>query len=158
MKNQINNPQPLNINLPSHFSDKEEKKEMEELGKASEKSSNNHVIWDCGSSLYDSFERNEFHKQLNSALAARTLSMPHLSHRRPPPPPPNKKQASSKISRSFQKLIRAVFKPKTNKHSVYEGSKQGFCDTIPEVPEFDQLRRAASARFTSSASLGITCS
>lgn len=138
-----------------------------------------HVIWDCGSSLYDSFELNSLRKDLDSALASRTLSMPHLSDRRPPPPA-NKKQPP-KIFRSFQRLIRAVFRPKTTnftaKNPSYDEKSrdQGFYvvydrapkfSAIPEFPEFEELspelksvaRRSASARFNSSTSLGITCS
>ncbi|XP_057521126.1 uncharacterized protein LOC130801318 [Amaranthus tricolor] len=68
-------------------------------------------IWDCGSSLYDSFELNSFQKQLNSAIinSSRTFSMPRLpseDHRAPPVTPSKK----SKLSRSFQKLLKSVFR------------------------------------------------
>ncbi|KAH7513775.1 hypothetical protein FEM48_Zijuj11G0017900 [Ziziphus jujuba var. spinosa] len=123
-------------------------------------------VWDCGSSLYDSFELNSFKRQLDSAIACRTMSMPHLSDRsrgrppllppRPPPPPPppaaptttvaavNKK--SSKLSRSLNKLLRSVFKSKNPVFRVKEQSEDGFfvvydksgaLTTIPEVPEID---------------------
>lgn len=145
-----------------------------------------HVIWDCGSSLYDSFELNSLQKELESALVSRTLSMPHLSHRRtrtppPPPPPPLNKKQPSKVFRSIQRVIRAVFRPKTSsitaKNSSFDeqSRNKGFYvvydrapkfSSIPEVPEFDELspelrslvRKSASARFTSASSLGITCS
>ncbi|KAM1025144.1 hypothetical protein ACFX15_037681 [Malus domestica] len=75
-------------------------------------------VWDCGSSLYDSFELDSFKRQLDSAISCRTMSMPHLSDRRAPPPPPQpattastKKPSSNKLSRSIQKLLRSVFKP-----------------------------------------------
>lgn len=153
-------------------------------------------VWDCGSSLYDSFELKSFERQLDSAIHSRTLSMPHLSdrqifhrhhhhnHQIPPPPPPVQSSQSqqstlkkpSKISRSFQKLLRSVFKPKQNQRSLLQGqSRDGFyvvydksatLSTIPEVPEFDgaalspeissMVRRAASERFTA-ASIGISC-
>ncbi|CAO2819186.1 unnamed protein product [Amaranthus hypochondriacus] len=69
-------------------------------------------IWDCGSSLYDSFELNSFQKQLNSAIinSSRTFSMPRRlpseDHRAPPVTPSKK----SKLSRSFQKLLKSVFR------------------------------------------------
>ncbi|KAK4389196.1 hypothetical protein Sango_2256600 [Sesamum angolense] len=136
----------------------------------------NHVIWDCGSSLYDSFELKAFEKQLDSAIASRTLSMPHLSGRRPPPPPPpTTKKPASKISRSLHRLIRAVFRPKSssNMNNVDAVLGRGFYDrsgplsTIPESPEFDGVspeimrslvRRTTSDRFTAAASIGISCS
>ncbi|KNA18882.1 hypothetical protein SOVF_066820 [Spinacia oleracea] len=80
----------------------------------------NHIkkaaVWDCGSTLYDSFELNSFQKQLDSAIinSSRTHSMPRLpseERRAPPlPPPPSKKPLASKVSRSFQKLLRSVFR------------------------------------------------
>ncbi|KAI5655356.1 hypothetical protein M9H77_32543 [Catharanthus roseus] len=161
------------------------------------------LIWDCGSSLYDSFELKSFERQLDSAIHSRTLSMPHLSDRRiddlissPPHPSSSsssqpqqqsmssKKSSSNKISRSFQKFLRSVFKPKQNQnqnplfHHVQDqyqsrdGSfyavaydKSAALSTIPEVPEFDGslssdirslVRRTASDRFTAT-SIGISC-
>ncbi|KAB2608863.1 hypothetical protein D8674_012031 [Pyrus ussuriensis x Pyrus communis] len=78
-------------------------------------------VWDCGSSLYDSFELDSFKRQLDSAMSCRTMSMPHLSDHRAPPPPPqpatitasSRKPSSNKLSRSIQKLLRSVFKPNT---------------------------------------------
>nr|GMC98125.1 AF211535_1 Avr9/Cf-9 rapidly elicited protein 194 [Ipomoea batatas] len=152
------------------------------------------LIWDCGSSLYDSFELKSFERQLDSALASRSLSMPHLSDRRvvhhlqPPPPPSQPKRSpssssSSRISRSLQKLLKSVFRPKQTssgggvKHLfrvpepsrggsfyvVYDKSDEAL-STIPEVSESDMLspeikslvRRSASERFTP-ASIGISC-
>ncbi|XP_047973893.1 uncharacterized protein LOC125216267 [Salvia hispanica] len=122
--------------------------------------SSNRMVWDCGSSLYDSFELKSLQKELDSALVARTLSMPHLSDRRAPPPPESRKQPS-KISRSFQKLIRAVFRPKgAKKSSCDEKSGNGFYvvyDRAPkmaEIPEYEEL----SPRLRRSASLGVICS
>ncbi|CAA2996390.1 uncharacterized protein LOC111402871 [Olea europaea var. sylvestris] len=128
-------------------------------------------IWDCGSSLYDSFERKAFEKQLDSAISSRTLSMPHLSDRRLQPPPPPGQQISnkkpSKLSRSFQKLLRSVFRQKQNKsgegfYVAYDTSST--LSTIPEAPEFDGIspeirslvRRTASDRFTAT-SIEIYC-
>ncbi|XP_052210859.1 uncharacterized protein LOC127813761 [Diospyros lotus] len=119
------------------------------------------LVWDCGSSLYDSFELRSFERQLDSAIVSRTLSMPHLSdHRsRPPPPPPlalpphpppNRpvSKKPSRFSRPFHKLLRSIFGSKQATcgpfFKVQEGSKDGFyvlydkssaLSTIPEGPE-----------------------
>ncbi|XP_042504617.1 uncharacterized protein LOC122081531 [Macadamia integrifolia] len=136
-----------------------------------QKNQMNSLVWDCGSSLYDSFELKSFENQLHSAIiTSRSLSMPHSSsHPRPfqPPPRANKRSSSSspspsKISRSLQKLIRLVFRSKPtstslfkvedgrshSKHEFYalydrSGSVSGGLFTIPEVPEmgFDSLSR-----------------
>ncbi|GFP86706.1 hypothetical protein PHJA_000814400 [Phtheirospermum japonicum] len=37
---------------------------------------NKDVIWDCGSSLYDSFELKALEKLLDSAILSKSLSMP----------------------------------------------------------------------------------
>ncbi|KAG6409344.1 hypothetical protein SASPL_127383 [Salvia splendens] len=123
--------------------------------------SSNRMIWDCGSTLYDSFELKSLQKELDSALVARTLSMPHLSDRRPPPPPENTGSSRRRFFRSFQKLIRAVFRPKGAKKSSYdEKSGNGFYvvyDRAPkmaEIPEYEEL----SPVLRRSASLGFTCS
>ncbi|GAB4857506.1 hypothetical protein Ancab_015414 [Ancistrocladus abbreviatus] len=122
------------------------------------------LVWDCGSTLYDSFELNSFKKQLDSAISSRTLSMPHLTdHRRqdplpPPPPPSSSKKQTLKLPRSFQKLLKSVFKSVTHNstswfhhhdHPENGGKKQkgeriflvyeksGELSAIPEGPEFD---------------------
>ncbi|XP_030530274.2 uncharacterized protein LOC115740819 [Rhodamnia argentea] len=133
------------------------------------------VVWDCGSALYDSFELKSFKRQLDSAISARTLSMPHLPDRRafplPPPPPAAQQQQQqqpqpkptastaakkhSRISRSIQKLLRSVFKPKPssppafgigNRYSSVVGEglclaydKSGALTTILESPEAECL-------------------
>ncbi|XWS38253.1 hypothetical protein CRYUN_Cryun19dG0115400 [Craigia yunnanensis] len=117
-----------------------------------------HLVWDCGSTLYDSFELNSFKRQLDSAIHSRTMSMPHLVHNRAPPPPPQystlpppvSKKQPSKFSRSIQKLFKSMFKFKQSSSSsvwwlkqrsheeyymVYD--KTGALTTIPEVPEID---------------------
>ncbi|KAG2680910.1 hypothetical protein I3760_11G120400 [Carya illinoinensis] len=141
------------------------------------------LVWDCGSSLYDSFELNSFKRQLDSAISRRTMSMPHLPDGRAPPkpqPPPSVPKKPSKISRSLQKLLRSVFKAKPTSTSVLnvqnqskEGTfyvhvydKSGALNTIPEVPEFDfsgispeigsLVRKSTSERFTAT-SIGISC-
>ncbi|GFP82553.1 hypothetical protein PHJA_000398300 [Phtheirospermum japonicum] len=149
---------------------------MEEKIKKQQSSANNpkHAVWDCGSSLYDSFELKSFEKQLDAAISSRSLSMPHLSDRRlfPPPPPPPSKKTPSKMSRSLQRLIRSVFKLRNKTDFGENHSSEGFfivydrsgsLSTIPEGPEFHGLspeirslvRRTASERFTDMASIGV---
>ncbi|KAF8103328.1 hypothetical protein N665_0188s0266 [Sinapis alba] len=110
---------------------KEEEKKKENNNMKHKKESSN--VWDCGSSLYDSFELNSFKRQLDSAISAssaRTMSMSHLPDRRLPllnslspesplPPSPvtscsssGNKKHSNKISRSLQRFLRSVFRPK----------------------------------------------
>ncbi|XP_076890480.1 uncharacterized protein LOC143541573 [Bidens hawaiensis] len=130
-----------------------------------------HEIWDCGSSLYDSFELKSLHHQLNSAISARSLSMPHLSHRRQPPPTAGKKHSR------IHKLLKSLFRTKHAHNIIITSStnesfydKSGALSTIPEVaetvPEFDGLSpemrslvtRTRSDRFMSAASsVGISC-
>ncbi|KAD4178405.1 hypothetical protein E3N88_26996 [Mikania micrantha] len=103
-------------------------------------------VWDCGSSLYDSFELRSLQNHLNSAISARTMSMPHLSDRRQPPPTARK---NSRISRSLHRLLRSVFRIKKNQNitstdgSFYVYDTSSTPSTIPEVPdmlpEFDGL-------------------
>ncbi|CAN0908771.1 hypothetical protein LINGRAHAP2_LOCUS25462 [Linum grandiflorum] len=141
------------------------------------------AVWDCESSLYDSFELRSFEKQLSSALTSRTLSMPHLSSDRvrvAPAPPPS--STSSKISKSVQRFLKSVFIARSNDHNhrhnkqspskdrnnVYD--KSGALTTIPEGPESDfglspdiksLVRKTASERFTAArapmAGYGISC-
>lgn len=137
--------------------------------------SNHHAVWDCGSSLYDSFELKSFERQLDSAITSRTMSMPHLSDRRlqPPPQMAASKKSVSRISRSLHRLIRSVFGHKSS-NSSNSGSREGFfvvydksaaLSTIPEGPEFDGLspeirslvRRTASDRFGAATAVGISC-
>lgn len=179
----------LYINSSLHFVSQNQKterpqnREKMERG-VSTKSSTQSQVWDCGSSLYDSFELNSFKRQLDSAMVTRTMSMPHLSsdHRfkysLPPPPPVEKKpsSSSSKISRSIQKLLKSVFKSKQSSNLKFRDrsndeywilyDKTGALTTIPEVPEIDLgglspeinslVRRTASDRI-SAASLAISC-
>nr|XP_043613489.1 uncharacterized protein LOC122585421 [Erigeron canadensis] len=124
-------------------------------------------VWDCESSLYDSFELKSFEKQLDSAISARTMSMPHLSStstrpRQPPPPTTNydhKQQPAaaskkhSRLTRSLNKFLKSVFRPRnytssSSSSSRYEGmygyDTSSALSTIPELPEttvpdFDRL-------------------
>lgn len=160
-------------------------------------------VWDCGSTLYDSFELNSFKRQLDSAISAssaRTMSMSHLPDRRipetrPPPPPletssssysSGNKKHSNKISRSLQRFLKSVFRPKQSLPSsstlsspVYKAAghgggdkdryyvvydKSGSLTTIPEStekevgPEINSLvRKTVSERFPASRVVGISC-
>lgn len=129
------------------------------------------LVWDCGSSLYDSFELNSLKRQIDSAISSRTMSMPHLPDRRPPSVVPKK---HSKISRSLNKLFRSVFKPKPNSGSIFRVQEDEFfvifdkskaLASISEVdfrglsPEIGSLvGKSNSDRFTvTSNSMGILC-
>ncbi|EEF51323.1 conserved hypothetical protein [Ricinus communis] len=115
-------------------------------------------VWDCGSTLYDSFELKSFERQLCSAIHSRTLSMPHLPDRKvaaaadtmiPPPSLPPVTKKPSKISRSLNKLLKSVFKSRQNSTGLFRFrdrpgdeycavyDKSGALSTIPEVPEID---------------------
>lgn len=171
--------------------------EKQKLSQEEKKESNNYsnkTVWDCGSTLYDSFELNSFKHQLDSAINRRTLSMSHLPERRVTvlqKSPSSSSSSSSvtsrkpyKISRSFQKFIRSVFKSSNDKSNVSSSSnsfkvqekysnerfyvvydKSGsVLSTIPEAPEFEigslspeissLVKRSASERFTT---IGIAC-
>lgn len=144
---------------------------------------NKPLIWDCGSSLYDSFELKSFERQLDSAISARSLSMPHLPDRRvvfPPSTDPQQQttqpisKKTSRISRSFQKLLKSVFRAKQSNSPLFQGQnrdgfyvvydKSGALTTIPEGPEYDAfspeikslVRRTGSERFTATP-IGISC-
>ncbi|KAF5818867.1 hypothetical protein HanXRQr2_Chr02g0071011 [Helianthus annuus] len=141
-------------------------------------------VWDCESSLYDSYELKSFQQQLDSAISTRTMSMPHLSsssslRREPPPPQPFDHNPASKkhsrLTRSFSKLIRSVFRSRHNRRNTSTKDEMFFVydtssvlSTISEVPEmvpdFDLLSpdmkslvtRTRSDRFRPT-SLGISC-
>lgn len=155
--------------LPEMEKTQEQQREKSEEGAKSR-------IWDCDSSLYDSFELKSFKRQLDSAIvsSSRTFSMPHLSDRRPPPPPQEAaSKKPSKFSRSFNKLLRSVFRSKPHPSSLFRVQEPFFfydksdaLSTIPEVSEIDYagvspdvnslVKRSASDRFSAS-SVGISC-
>ncbi|RRT71549.1 hypothetical protein B296_00031488 [Ensete ventricosum] len=127
------------------------------------------LVWDCGSSLYDSFELKSFMRQLDSAVATRCMSMPHLSETPPRAPAPSEKKRS-RFSRSVQKLLRSVlriksmFRVQLQSHGHQEQALHaayllsGRLESIPEVseketasPEIDiVVRKTVSERFTAS--------
>ncbi|XP_004503636.1 uncharacterized protein [Cicer arietinum] len=109
--------------------------------------------WDCGSTLYDSYELNSFKHQLNSAIAnsPRTLSMPHLPqrsstlHHEPTSSHLNNNNPSTfKISRTFQKLLRFLFKSagsiKSNKVSSSSCRSNSFRSAAEKYPKEDHRR------------------
>ncbi|KAK7358537.1 hypothetical protein VNO77_00470 [Canavalia gladiata] len=161
----------LNGNGGQYLRDMEklgEEKKHNNISKATRFSplSNRKNIWDCESTLYDSYELNSFKRQLDSAIANspinRTLSMSHLPERYlslQPQPRISNNNKSFKISRTFQKLVRFVFKSSNkSKNSSSRSSTTSFqmaekyskdrfyviydksepsLSTIPELPEFD---------------------
>ncbi|XP_044477493.1 uncharacterized protein LOC123204757 [Mangifera indica] len=158
---------------------------LEKLQAQTQEAKKQPPVWDCGSSLYDSFELNSLRLQLESALVSRSLSMSCLpDHRAPPPPPPppplgKKSSSSSKFSRSLQKLLKSVFKFKQSStamlkirqrsgddYGVYY-DKTGALTTIPEAaeddfggfsPEINSLtKRTTSERLTVSSNITISC-
>ncbi|RWW38436.1 hypothetical protein BHE74_00056327 [Ensete ventricosum] len=123
------------------------------------------LVWDCGSSLYDSFELKCFMQQLDSAIASRTMSMPHLS-RSSHPPPPQARKKPSKLFRSLHRLLRSVLhvpsmlKVQVRSHEHKDRTphqKPGRLASIPETSEKEaaaspeiraSVRKTMSARFT----------
>ncbi|KAJ0962983.1 hypothetical protein J5N97_028105 [Dioscorea zingiberensis] len=143
------------------------------------------MLWDCGSTLYDSFELRSLKRQLDSAIASRSLSMPRLVEPvavAPAPVPVSSPRKASKFSRSLSKLLRSMLRLKPATSASFQGYTraelgfyssveldQGGLWTIPEVsekgfesPEFDPVvRKTVSERFASStvaARLGLECS
>ncbi|KAJ0265623.1 Serine/Threonine-kinase [Hirschfeldia incana] len=140
----------------------------------------NKKVWDCESTLYDSFELNSFNRQLDNAISssARSMSMPHL------PPPPSeitpssstKKQPSNKITHSLKKFVKSIFRQKQSNtpfkachgvdmdkyYVVFDNT--GSLTTIPESRESLELgrseinsldRKTVSERFPPSRLAGI---
>ncbi|OAY56384.1 hypothetical protein MANES_02G012001v8 [Manihot esculenta] len=98
-------------------------------------------VWDCGSTLYDSFELKSFERQLYSAIHSRTLSLPHLTDRRVSAPV--EYSLPSKISRSLLKFLKSMFKSKQNSSDIF-----GINSLV---------RRSGSERFTVTSMMGISC-
>ncbi|KAJ8451150.1 hypothetical protein Cgig2_026959 [Carnegiea gigantea] len=93
-------------------------------------------IWDCGSTLYDSFELDSFRKQLDSAIitsSSRTLSMPRLPSQGGPPPP--HKPPPSKLSRTFRKLLNSVFRPRNTSRPMNYDSGPDIGPGVPGHPD-----------------------
>ncbi|KAL1355736.1 hypothetical protein HN51_007723 [Arachis hypogaea] len=93
----------------------------------------NTTLWDCGSTLYDSFELKSFNLRLNSAIAnsPRTLSMSCLPERRAPiiQPQPHSSKKPFNISRSLHKLLRSVFKLNNNNNNNNNNSNKSMVST-----------------------------
>lgn len=117
-------------------------------------------VWDCGSTLYDSHELISFKRQLDSAIAnsPRALSMPHLTERRVTvsstvslqvPHDIDQQRPSScmfngsfKISRTFQKLLRFVFKSgnKSRVSSSWSSRSNSFRSVVAEAEKYPKDR------------------
>ncbi|KAL1316779.1 hypothetical protein HN51_068929 [Arachis hypogaea] len=100
----------------------------------------NTTLWDCGSTLYDSFELKSFNLRLNSAIAnsPRTLSMSCLPERRAPiiQPQPHASKKPFNISRSLHKLLRSVFKLNNNNNNKSTVSTSSMISSsFVQVPE-----------------------
>ncbi|XP_068651963.1 uncharacterized protein [Aristolochia californica] len=139
-------------------------------------------LWDCDSSLYDSFELKSFKHQLDSAIASRTLSMPRLTQVSRSPPPRLQRKSSSRISRSLSKILRPFLsrqKPTTGSMYGVDGrSEDGYnvlydssSRVLTVIPEFtgkttdfvplssvtdSRVRRVESERFTGRMT-GVSC-
>ncbi|MQL82992.1 hypothetical protein Taro_015468 [Colocasia esculenta] len=129
------------------------------------------TVWDCDSALYDSFELKSFNQQLDSAIATRSYSMPHLSNPAAPPPPPAStapKNKPSKISKSINRLLRSLLRMRPRHgvrsrgygdmvgggHLYGQRANYGSLTTIPEACEKD----AASSPEVSSVLAGKSMS
>ncbi|GER33006.1 Avr9/Cf-9 rapidly elicited protein 194 [Striga asiatica] len=106
-----------------------------------ERQSSEH-IWDCGSSLYDSFELRSVERLLDSAIASKSLSMPHLSGGRRHSLQPPKLPGSV-----FRWIIRAFLKFKrcgASKRSVMGGDAilgiERYWDRSPALYEIPKVR------------------
>ncbi|XP_061374163.1 uncharacterized protein LOC133316431 [Gastrolobium bilobum] len=133
----------------------EENQNQNQISKAKSSSScvlDNSKLWDCGSTLYDSFELNSFKRQLDSAIAncPRTLSMSHLPERRFPlqPLPEQQPPTSSiiskkpfKISRSLQKFLRSFFKSSSNKSTISSTNNNTALLQVSKVPDKNSKER-----------------
>ncbi|KAJ4808386.1 Avr9/Cf-9 rapidly elicited protein [Rhynchospora pubera] len=117
-----------------------------------QKKNPNH-IWDCESTLYDSFELKSFNHYLSPAIANRSLSMPHLSAL---PEPPFASASAKKrfwLSKLFNKLFGKVFRLKRTysmpagsyDHRIEDYYYRGFyslsgraLSSIPEVSDHEE--------------------
>uniref|UniRef100_A0A7N0V573 Uncharacterized protein n=1 Tax=Kalanchoe fedtschenkoi TaxID=63787 RepID=A0A7N0V573_KALFE len=129
----------------------------------SSKAVNKSQVWDCGSSLYDSFELNSFNRQLDSVIKAssRTLYLPHLPQRCVLPPTPEtlipvmtitKHQVVvpkklGRVSKSVQKILKSVFGSSksvnncstNNKDSFYVYDRSKSMRALTTIPEMQEL-------------------
>lgn len=132
-------------------------------------------VWDCDSSLYDSFELKSFKLHLDSAIGSQITTPPLL----PPPTTAPTRPSPRWFSRSFHRILRSVFCMNPGLVSASRGEQQaldvhhshvagGILPTIPEMweqggdyssalPEFNlTVRKSLSERFTWRIA-GITC-
>ncbi|XP_020089213.1 uncharacterized protein LOC109710844 [Ananas comosus] len=105
-------------------------------------SNNKKLIWDCGSSLYDSFELDSFKRRLDSAIASRSLSMPHhvISAAPPPRPPASPKtHRLLKLPKLLHRALRRVLGVRTGRVDGEPSSVRPYDRTL-----FDEGVRLAS--------------
>ncbi|CAL9195842.1 unnamed protein product [Musa hybrid cultivar] len=124
------------------------------MEKAPAGASANRLVWDCGSSLYDSFELESLMRQLDSAGAARCFSMPHCAV----PPPPlsaplgQARRKRSRVARWFKNMAWLVLRSKPLKEHG-GNSSSGCLASISEAGGRDMGspecgRKTMSERFT----------
>ena len=90
-------------------------------------------IWDCDSSLYDSFELMSFKRKLDSALiTSKNLSMSRLLD--PDLKPKNK---GSKIAKSIKRLVRALFRSNTSTTGAKNSKYHQCMDSLSLEHRFD---------------------
>ncbi|KAG6485707.1 uncharacterized protein LOC122011819 [Zingiber officinale] len=137
---------------------------------AEDRDVNKRQVWDCGSSLYDSFELNSFMLRLDSAISSsRCLSMPHSSSSSSfssaaaaasMAQPQSSRRKRSRLAKSVQKLVQSVLRlnrsvfgaPRVRSHDQQHAGlycdgevlRSGRLEAIPEVCE-KELAAAASA-------------
>ncbi|XP_068666615.1 uncharacterized protein [Aristolochia californica] len=132
------------------------------------------LLWDCDSSLYDSFELKSFNRQLDFAVASHTLSMPRLVRDSQSKSCRLQRKPSSRISRSLAKILRFFSHQKPTTGSSYRvdsRSEDGYLvlyessgQVTDKARDFaaislfadSRVRRAESDRFTGRKT-GVSC-
>ncbi|KAK7399120.1 hypothetical protein VNO78_10295 [Psophocarpus tetragonolobus] len=98
-------------------------------------------LWDCGSTLYDSYELNSLKRRLNTAIANSPLNTTTQLPQQP----------THKFSPTFHKLLRFLF----NLPNKFRISKHPFSllyhNSQPQLPLFITHRPTATATAASSA-------
>ncbi|KAF7096674.1 hypothetical protein CFC21_098579 [Triticum aestivum] len=90
------------------------------------------VLWDCGSTLYDSYELTAFKRQLDAAvLACRSLSMPHLPAADPAVQPAGRRKRARRLPALLRRLFSKVLRlasargARHDRYRAYEGYGHG---------------------------------
>ncbi|WOL08288.1 hypothetical protein Cni_G17041 [Canna indica] len=112
----------------------------------------NKLIWDCGSSLYDSYELKSLTKQFDSALAARCFSMPHysLTTGSSPSSPARAPKKRPSFAKSIRKMIRSVMRSKPRAADGGASSLRSILEAREnkEQGSPETIRKGLSERFT----------